>query len=183
MRKYILIFTVFLVAIATAHAQDKPSGKTLAATLDVYVFPKKGQTPDQQSKDEAECFDWAVTNTGSDPFKLKKQSVAQAEEGEKAKAKAAQTGKGAGAAGAVGGAAAGAIIGEIVDDDAGKGAAIGATVGAIRGRRRARKGQQQATAKAEQESQGQQKATEEQIVKFKKAFSACLEAKGYMVKF
>ncbi len=183
MRKYILIFGVFLVAIATAHAEDKPSGKTLAATMDVYVFPKKGQAADQQSKDEAECFDWAVTNTGSDPFKLKKQSVAQAEEGEKAKAKAEQTGRGAGAAGAVGGAAAGAIIGEIVDDDAGKGAAIGATVGAIRGRRRARRAQEQATVKAEQESQAQQKATEKQIVKFKKAFSACLEAKDYMVKF
>jgi len=183
MRKYILILAVSLVAIATAHAQDKPSSKTLAATLDVYVFPKKGQAEDQQSKDEAECYDWAVTNTGSDPFKLKKQSVAQAEEGEKSKAKAAQTGKGAGAAGAVRGAAAGAIIGEIVDDDAGKGAAIGATAGVIRGRRRARRAQEQATAKAEQESQTKQKATEEQIVKFKKAFSACLEAKDYMVKF
>lgn len=183
MRKYMLIFAVLLIAIATAHAQDKPSGKTLAASLDVYAFPKKGQAPDQQSKDEAECYDWAVTNTGSDPFKLKKQSVAQAKEGEKSKSKAAQTGRGAGAAGAVGGAAAGAIIGEIADDDAGKGAAIGATMGLIKGRRSARRARQQATAKAEQESQAQQKATEEQIVKFKKAFSACLEAKDYMVKF
>ena len=37
----------------------------------------------------------------------------------------------------------------------------------------------------EEEQQGQQKvaATEEQLNNFKKAFSVCLEAKSYMVKF
>ena len=35
----------------------------------------------------------------------------------------------------------------------------------------------------EQQSQQAQKATAEQIENFKKAFSVCLEAKDYMVKF
>ena len=39
--------------------------------------------------------------------------------------------------------------------------------------------QQQAAAQAEQREQ----ATEEQMTNFKKAFSVCLEAKNYMVKY
>lgn len=183
MRKYIFILAVFLVAAATAHAQDKPSGKTLAATLEIYAFPKKGQKPEQQSKDEAECYNWAVTNSGSDPFDLQKQSAEQAKETEKSKARAAETGRGAGVAGAARGAAAGAIIGEIANDDAGKGAAIGAAAGAVRGRRGARRARNNEVARAEQEGQASQQATEEQIINFKKAFSVCLEAKDYMVRY
>jgi hypothetical protein len=53
----------------------------------------------------------------------------------------------------------------------------------VAGRRRARKGQQAATAQAEQQGQKAQAATAEQIDNFKKAFSVCLEAKKYMVKY
>ena len=60
---------LFLVATSSqALAQAPPSGKTLAATMNVYVFPSNGQDAAQQSKDEAECYNWAVTNTGTDPF-------------------------------------------------------------------------------------------------------------------
>ncbi len=55
---------------------------------------------DVQSKDEAECYNWATTNVGTDPFQLQKQ----AEQKQHAK----QAGKRAGAGGAVAGAAAGA---------------------------------------------------------------------------
>lgn len=184
MKQISLCILLLLLALTpTIQADEKPTKKTLASTLDTYVFPKKEQSTDQQSKDEAACYDWAVTNSGSDPFKLSKQKAEQAQEGEKAKAEARQPRRGAGAKGAVRGAAAGAIIGEIVDDDAGKGAAIGATAGAVRGRRRARVARHQASAKAEQKSQTEQKATEAQIQKFKKAFSVCLEAKEYVVKY
>ena len=60
---------------ATAPPPAQPAApKTLAATIDVYVFPTEGQTPEQQSIDEAACYDWAVQNTGSDPFALQKQA-------------------------------------------------------------------------------------------------------------
>ena len=36
---------------------------------------------------------------------------------------------------------------------------------------------------AEQQGEAKQQATEEQIGNFKKAFSVCLEAKGYLVKY
>ena len=183
MNRQSLLFILVLTAVSTATAQDGPSGKTLASTMDVYVFPKDSQAAGQQSRDEAACYEWAVGNSGSDPFSLQKQKVADAEQTEQAKAAAAQTGQGAGAAGAVRGAVAGALIGEIVDDDASDGAAIGAAAGAIRGRRKARAARAEATKAAEQQGQAKQQATAGQLDNFKKAFSVCLEAKDYLVKY
>ena len=34
-----------------------------------YVYPAKGQSPDQQKKDESACYQWAVQQTGIDPSK------------------------------------------------------------------------------------------------------------------
>jgi hypothetical protein len=183
MRIVTLGVTLFLVTTSSALSQTSPSGKTLAATLEVFVFPASGQAPDQQSQDEAECYNWAVNNTGSDPFQLNKQAAQQAQQTEANKQQAAKTGQGAGAGGAVKGAAVGALIGEIADDDASKGAAYGAAAGLIAGRRRGRQAQAQAQQQAEQQGQAQQQATAEQIGNFKKAFSVCLEAKEYMVKY
>ena len=60
----------------------------------------------------------------------------------------------------------------------------------IAGRRRGRQASKQAQQQAEQQSQQQQQqsqkakaATAEQIENFKKAFSVCLEAKKYLVRF
>lgn len=178
----ILILSAFCFLVIPV-VTSAEGGKSLASSMDVYVFPKEGQESEQQSKDEYSCYDWATTNTGSDPFELNKQSVAQAEEAEKAKADAAQTGKGAGARGALRGAAAGAIVGEIVDDDASDGAEIGAAAGAISARRKARRAREEAKAKAEQQGEAKQQATEQQLDNFKKAFSVCLEAKDYLVKY
>jgi len=157
--------------------------QSLASTLEMYAFPTEGQDAGQQSKDEAKCYQWAVTNTGSDPFDLDKQEAADAQQSQAEMQAAQQTGQGAGARGAVRGAAAGALIGEIADDDAGEGAAWGAAVGAVAARRRGRAAQQQATAQAAQQSEQRQEATAEQMSNFKKAFSVCLEAKNYMVKY
>ena len=171
-------------AMLAQTATAPPSGqKTLAATMSVYVFPTKGQTPEIQSQDEAACYSFAVQNTGTDPFQLQKQSEAQKQQTEQQKEQAKQAGAGAGAGGAVKGAAAGALIGEIASDDAGKGAAYGAAAGVIHGRRKGKAAQQQATAQAEQQGAQAQQATAQQLDNFKKAFSVCLEAKNYMVKF
>lgn len=178
-----MLLILGLAAISTAYAQDGPSGKTLAATMEVYVFPKEGQQADQQSTDEANCYGWAASNTGADPFELQRQSVAEAEQTERAKTEAQQIGRGAGVQGALGGAVAGAVVGEIIDDDASDGAAIGAAAGAIRGRRKARAARKQAAEQAEQQGAQKQQAIEEQIGNFRKAFSVCLEAKDYLVKY
>ena len=171
------------LVLAQAPPVEPAGQKTLAATMNIYAFPTKGQNASQQSEDEAACYTYAVQNTGTDPFALQKQSQQQAQQTQQAKQQAAQAGKGAGAAGAVGGAAAGALIGEIASDDAGKGAAYGAAAGLIAGRRRKEKAEEQATQQAEQQGQQAQQATAAQLDNFKKAFSVCMEAKNYMVKY
>ncbi len=180
MKNITTLVILCLAAVSAAYAQG---GSTLASTMEIYVFPTEGQEADQQSQDEAACYEWAVTSAGADPFELQKQSEAQAQQTEQSVAAAEQTGQGAGARGAVRGAAAGAVIGEIADDDASQGAAYGAAAGAIRGRRQAKAAKEQATQQAEAQGEAQQAATEEQVGNFKKAFSVCLEAKDYLVKY
>ena len=157
--------------------------QTLASTMDVYVFPAEDQESAQQSQDEAACYEWAVGSTGTDPFALAKQEDANQQQAQAEQQAAKQTGQGSGARGAVRGAAAGALIGEIANDDASKGAAYGAAAGAIRGRRKGAQAQQQAQAQAAGQAEQREEASEEQLVNFKNAFSVCLEAKDYMVKY
>lgn len=174
---------LLLVATSSeAPAQAPPSGKTLAATMNVYVFPSNGQDAAQQSKDEGECYSWAVTNTGTDPFELQKQAQAAQEQAQQQAQQANAAGKGAGTKGAVKGAAAGALIGGIADEDKSDAAATGAAVGAIAARRGAKAQSKQAAASSQQSAAATQQATAEQMGNFKKAFSVCLESKKYMVK-
>lgn len=185
-----LLIAVVVVGLAgigeTSSAQSgavQPAGqKTLAATLNVYVFPTQGQNLEQQTGDEAACYNWAVENTGSDPFNLQKQAQQQMQQAEREKQQAKQVGAGSGAEGAVRGAAAGALIGAIAGD-AGKGAAWGAGVGLVGGAARGAESRQRASAQADRRAQQTQQATAQQMENFKKAFSVCLEAKKYMVKY
>ena len=66
---------------------------------------------------------------------------------------------------------------------ASQGAAWGAAVGAIRGRRMATSAQAQAQQQAASQAQQREQATADQLENFKKAFSVCLEAKEYMVRY
>lgn len=163
----------------SVHAQQQ----SLSSTMDVYVFPKEGQDASQQSKDEASCYEWAVGNVGTDPFELADQAEADEQQRQEEHAAAEQSGQGSGARGAVRGAAAGALIGEIANDDASEGAAWGAAAGMVRGRRQGRHAQEQAHVETEMAAEERNAATEEQLTNFKKAFSVCLEAQDYMVKY
>jgi hypothetical protein len=172
-----------LAALVGLRAQAQTAApQTLAATMSVYVFPQQGQAPAQQSKDESECYNWAVQNTGTDPFQLMKQAQVQQQQAASAQASASTAAQGSGLKGAAGGAAAGALFGAIAGD-AGKGAAIGAASGAVLGRARGRKAQSQAEQQVSQQSAATQQATAQQMDNFKKAFSVCLEAKHYLVKY
>ena len=138
-----------------------------------YVFPAKGQTPEQQQKDESACGKWASGETGFDPANPPVY---------KAPAPPPPPPQGSTARGAVRGAAAGYIIGDLANDEGGEGAAIGAVVGASRSRRA-----QQGAAQASQQQASADKAAFDQKVaaakqEWSKARAACLEAKGYTVK-
>lgn len=134
----------------------------------MYVFPAKGQSAEQQNKDESDCYTWAVEQSGVDPLNPPKVEAGQVSTGP----------DGTAVTGAAGGAAVGAAIGAITGA-AGKGAAIGAVGGVLRGRRLSvvgRMHQQEANNKA---ADG---AEVELMNQFKKAYSVCLEGKGYTVK-
>lgn len=148
------------------------------------IYPAKGQTAEQQSKDDGECQVWAKQNTGIDPLALagtasQPAPVAAAPP----PAESGQRVKGA-ARGAAGGAVVGAIAG-----DAGKGAAVGAAAGTVAGGSRKRRAEreseaagQQAQAQAQQQTQTQSANVQSQLATFNKAYSACLEGRGYTVK-
>ena len=129
-----------------------------------YVYPAKGQSPDQQKKDESACYQWAVQQTGIDPSKPVAAPPPPP-------TTATGTTPGAGARGA----ARGAVVGEVVGGDASTGAAVGAA--AARGQSR----RQNAAASQQQQAAAQQ-ATSQQQATFAKARAACLEGRGYTVK-
>jgi hypothetical protein len=137
-----------------------------AAAQQPIVYPAKGQSAEQQKKDDAECYAWAKQTTGIDPAVVASspppQDTGPATGG-------GQRVRGA-ARGALGGAAIGAIAG-----DAGQGAGVGAVVGTMAGGRQAR--QQQA-------AQNQQSVAQQQelINTHYRAFSACMEGRGYTIK-
>ena len=139
---------------------------TTVAMAQQYVYPAKGQTPEQQKADESACYSWAVQQSGYDPAKPPPATAAPPPP-----TTATGTAPGAGARGA----ARGAVVGEIVADDPGAGAAVGAV--AARGQSRRQNAQQQ------QQAQQQAAATNQQgQAAFGKARAACLEGKGYTVK-
>lgn len=184
MRATAWVIVACLLCAHGAYAQAQPpSGKTLAATMNVYAFPQASQNAEKQSKDESDCYAWATSNTGSDPFALSKQQAQQQQQTQQQVQQAKGAAQGAGARGFAGGAMAGAVIGEIANDDAGQGAAWGAAVGAVSARRRAKAQSDAAASQAEQSGAQKQQATAQQIENFKKAFSVCLEGKQYLVKY
>jgi hypothetical protein len=143
-----------------------PQQQSPAAKLGVFPYPKNNQDTATQQKDENECYAWSKQQTGIDPA------------APPAPPPEAKQAKGGAVKGAAGGAAGGAAIGAIAGD-AGQGAAIGATAGAVHGRRQQKKANKQAQQQAQAAAGQQQQQT---VDTFKKAFSGCLDGRGYSVK-
>ena len=144
----------------------------LAFGQDLIIYPNKGQSGKQQEKDKYECYSWAKGQTGFDPMATPKATAPPPEK----EAPVGGVVRG-GARGAVGGLAIGAIAG-----DAGKGAAIGAASGALIGglRRREQVGREE---QREEQWANQQAAHYQQgRANYNRAYSACLEGRGYTVK-
>lgn len=186
-RTYSILFLSWLSVASTGAAQQGavsiPDGeKTLAATMGVYVFPLAGQDANQQSRNEGECYAWAVKTTKTDPFDLAKRLEQSEQMSARQKEEVAKATQGGGAESAVKGAAVGALIGEIASNDAGEGAAWGAAAGLVANRRAKKKARAEAEREIDAEAQARQQASLEQIEGFKKAFGVCLEAKEYMVR-
>jgi len=136
------------------------------AQSDLFIYPQKGQTKDQQEKDQFECYKWAKEKTGFDPMAAPSSSAATE-----------PAPKGGAVRGAAKGAALGAIGGAIAGN-AGKGAAIGAGVGGAGGalRQRGKVKEQEQARQAEAAAQSSQRS------EYQRAFGACMEGRGYTVK-
>jgi hypothetical protein len=143
------------------------------AGSDFFIYPKMGQSSEQQEKDEFACYKWARGESGFDPMVVPMAT---------APPPAKEAKKGGVARGMLGGAAVGAVVGDIRDDDPGKGAATGAIVGGLFGGMRRQK--QHAS-----QQQAEQQWAQEQSSKYahgrdsyNRAYAACLEAREYTVK-
>jgi hypothetical protein len=121
------------------------------------VYPAKNQTAQQQKKDDGECLAWAKQDTGIDPVAASQPAPQQ-------------TGPAVGGGERLKGAARGAVVGGIAGD-AGTGAAVGTAVGGARAR-------QNQKAQNQQAQQQQQQA----LNTYYKAYSACMEGRGYSVR-
>jgi len=143
-------------------------------TTDVYAYPLHGQTPEQQDRDRYDCNLWAVKQTGFDPSAPNVPPHARV--------RVVSAGPPPGTGTAVG-AVTGAIIGAAVSGprDAGAGAVVGAVAGAAIGSAtdaaRAEQGQRVSYADRREAAALEQKASN-----FRRAISACLDARGYSVR-
>jgi hypothetical protein len=127
----------------------------------LFIYPQRGQSPQQQERDRFECHQWAVQQTGFDPTRAMAPPPA-----------APPT------TGAMGGAARGAAIGAVggaIGGNAGRGAAIGAGTGALFGAMR-----RNSQIREAQASQGAQ--MNQQRDAYNRAMAACLAGRGYTVQ-
>ena len=145
----------------TLGAASGVQAENLGNSLGVYAFPQAQQSPEQISNDDAQCYSWAVEQTGYNPHATEVEPQQQQTERHRLR-------------GAARGAVGGAVIGEVVDDDAGKGAAVGATLGTMRGGAQARESQAQAEQQAAM-------AKEAELEGLRGAYKSCMSAKEYSV--
>lgn len=147
---------IFLLAVAAA------AFSLSAQAQQPIAYPAKGQDQAQQNKDAGECQVWAKQQTGVDPAAVAQsanQPPPPAQKGQRVK-----------------GAAAGAVVGGVVDG--GDGARTGAAVGMVAGGSRQR--QERRAAQSQQQSQQQQ--AQGQMQTYNRAYSACMEGRGYTMK-
>ncbi|MGA9856140.1 MAG: hypothetical protein WBR29_12780 [Gammaproteobacteria bacterium] len=131
-----------------------------------FIYPAKGQSPEQQKKDEAECYLWAVQQTGYDPANPP------------AAPQKVQSKPVVGSGGLVKGAAAGAAVGAIGGNNVGNAALKGAAVGGVV----QYSANRNAAANANQAAAQQQQLQQASLAGYRKARAACLEGRGYVVK-
>ncbi|MFZ2196817.1 MAG: hypothetical protein WAV13_03725 [Thermodesulfovibrionales bacterium] len=161
-----MVFSLLIVLLTVITVMGNASAASMSSSLGVATYPSKGQSAEQQNKDEGECFAWAKQQTGIDPMAVASAPTQQS---------GAAVGGGERARGAARGAVGGAAIGAIADDDAGKGAAAGAVVGTMAGGRQARQNRAAQQQQAEQAKAGT-------LQQFNKSFAVCMEGRGYSVK-
>jgi hypothetical protein len=140
----------------------------------VYAYPQRGQSPEQQDRDHYECSTWATQQTGFDPSA---PGVPPHD-----RVQVVSAGPPPGTNTAIG-AVAGAIIGAAIAPrwQAAPAALAGAVVGGAIGSS-ADAANAQATRTVVVQDRRAAAAQEQQALAYRRAISACLDARGYTVK-
>jgi YMGG-like Gly-zipper len=139
-------------------------GIVLASTVgaqQLMIYPQRGQSPQQQQQDTAECHGWAMQQTGGPGVAAPPPPPPQSGQ-------------------VVGGAARGAAVGAVggaIGGNAGKGAAIGAATGAVFGGMR--RNQENRNYQAQVSAQQQQAAGQQ--ANYNRALATCMQGRGYTV--
>ena len=189
--KYFALLVVLSLSAVSLFAQSGAPAWSPSKDIGVFVFGKANQTPEQQLKDESDCYGAARQQTGIDPKApaAAGKTAEQKQAEQKAAAANADTPSGGRVKGAARGAAGGAAIGAIAGD-AGKGAGAGAVAGTMRGGMKQREASAAAKKEAAANVAAEQKAEEERsklahaegLDTFQRAFAACMDARNYSVK-
>jgi hypothetical protein len=124
----------------------------------------------QQDRDRYECHDWARGQSGYDPTQATQAAPAPT---------AQQQPGGPSLTDMARGAAGGAAVAELTNHDAGRGAATGLVASSVVARVRE---QQAMQARQAQQASQQQASRNQARSTYERAFAACLEARGYVVK-
>ena len=135
---------------------------------EVFVYPAGGQSAEQQKKDEFECYNWAKGDSGFDPMAPPRTTSAPP---------GGQKKSGGVAKGALTGLAVGAIVG-----DKSKYAKRGAVAGGLLGGVRQSSHNKQIDAQQAQWERDEAARYQQRRNNYNRAYSACLEGRGYSVK-
>jgi len=184
--KYWTKFLLFLVIILLSscyyypHEQvitQPPQNQNITAITQIYFYPNKGQSTEQQSRDHYACYNWAVDQTGFDPSAssiIPEQRVRVVPMPPPGQDTIIMS---------IAGAVLGALIGG--PHHAAQGALIGAAGGAMAGaasdisRQESARQLEEAYANS---NQARDVHKEKKALEFRRAMSACLEGRGYTVR-
>jgi hypothetical protein len=166
--KHALIPLLIVAAPCLSIAQQsgaQPPVKGMASTVGLYVYPQKKQSATQQLTDEQQCYNSAKTQTGYDPDGAAPAPKTQDQKSANGNHDVAKE------------AARGAMISGATGGDAAAGARRGVIIGGVRSKREKKK-DGTTGAQADQKKSAQDKKQDD----FKRAISACLDARGYSVR-
>ncbi len=150
---------------------------TLAGSINIsladelMIFPGQGQSNETMEKDKYSCYGWAKEQTGFDPMKAPATTTAPP----------SQTNQGSTARSAGRGALGGAVLGVIIGDNS-KSAARGAVAGGLIGGVRQNYKNNTVDQKTQEWQQREANNYANNRNKYNRAYSACLEGKGYTVR-
>jgi hypothetical protein len=177
-----LILPVILLLSSCYYPQEQivtqpAHNDNVTAITQIYFYPTKGQSTNQQSRDHYACYNWAVEQTGFDPSESsiapeqRVRVVPMPPPGHDTIAMSI----------------AGAVLGALIAGPrhAGGGALIGAASGAMIGASSDISRQESARQMEEAYSNRNQARDfhrERKALAFRRAMSACLEGRGYTVK-